>query len=448
MAQWKGNSGIGERHGRILADVLRMRAPGVVLAMVLSLLAACGGSDSTGRDGTLAAPPAGVVGERGQMSLDEVYGHMEQALARKGQVLHARLQIVDWHGDVPMPNRGQGATPGPTPDATQFLREAARASTDLWIDAANGVGRREWRPVVTGPYRSIVRADDTFAEEYETHIQARDSLHCRGSDSVFIAMLMDCRNYIEKSSTTVMQGRLGDADSVVLVTEGTSPDEDAQNPFRVRLFVDASTWLPLAAEQDATYGGSTFTYVTAYETDFIARSGLAADFFEPASIGYVEPDPEAGLNTGNPGVPVYWLGRTFSGGGSLPNLALQSGGVTHRDPRLPPLYRVTLNYGDESVKHGPPLIGLQIFAAADWTSPSGVWDGAPSETIDLVDGHGMLFRIPASWSGERYVAQVFLPDVVIVVTDFDAPSAYNTRAGFTAVVKGLTLRRRPAEAAP
>lgn len=70
-----------------------------------------------------------------------------------------------------------------------------------------------------------------------------------------------------------------------------------------RLYLDVETFLPIALQFDGTvdYGEeSTLHGRWTYENDFLPLDSLPDDFFDPASIGYVEPDAKAPLRKSGP----------------------------------------------------------------------------------------------------------------------------------------------------
>jgi hypothetical protein len=77
-----------------------------------------------------------------------------------------------------------------------------------------------------------------------------------------------------------------------------------------RLLVDADTYLPVAQTQEQ----GDFLITTVYEVEFVSRSTLATDFFDPRALGYLTPREGqlAVLDDPNLGVQVYWPGRTLS----------------------------------------------------------------------------------------------------------------------------------------
>jgi hypothetical protein len=176
-------------------------------------------------------------------------------------------------------------------------------------------------------------------------------------------------------------------------------------------------------------------------------------------------DLEVPLDRPNLGVPVYWLGREFAPGGSLPPLTLRDawGPI---EPGGGPGWRVELEYAGPE---GAQPIKLGIWQAASWTEflatalGRAVWDSpcARATEIALPDGRAVIYagyRDEASCSTrapDRYVAHVYFADAVVSVqapywlmwasselalAAKGLPDPYNSPAGMEAIVRGLRRR--------
>jgi hypothetical protein len=276
----------------MMAVMLKVIAFPVLVGIVVAL-GACGSSgDPDDADGTPPTPAPGAVTRPSELSLDEVYGRMEGAIERDGQVFHAHARIAAISTTYPTP------VPG-SEDAAEATAAAGRdlsgGGTEMWLDSRAGSGRIEerWFADPTRITRLLVRPDETFRTGENDNSVVR-SLRCRGTDSPLLTRLMLCGNYLEESTTAVMDGSYGGREALVLVTEGDLPSHDWTTQFTSRLFIDRETWLPLASEQTQTTDTGTAVFeieVThVYENSFVSRSSLADDFFEPSAIGYVERD--------------------------------------------------------------------------------------------------------------------------------------------------------------
>jgi hypothetical protein len=399
---------------------------GAGFVIALALCTACGSGSPAGDVRPTAAPNATIPAN---LTLDDVYARMEQALdGGDGRVLHASVVIEDVRSPLPTPQGVESS------DAEDYADQ-------LWFHATSGVARVETRVRLEGEsqdrvVRSIVRDDGTFRVDSNGVSHDVYSLTCRGSDSVLLAQLMRCANYLEKSTTRVESGQDSGASVIVLVTTGTLSDEDSTNPFTMRLYVDLSTYLPTASELETesdtgTTQGS-YRVRSRYDVEYVERSSLAADFFDPASIGWVEADPTARLRADVGGMRVYWLGSEVDLGTGGPTLSLFLGGI--QPGGTGPGYRATLSYEEQGGRRNYPVLNLQEYPLDAWNAL------APSEEIDpediqLPDGRAVLFRIPASY--DRYVAQVYFDTTVILVVDSDQPSSISDRDSMLAVIKAL-----------
>ena len=327
-----------------------------------------------------------ILAPANDLSFNDVYQRVTQAITREGSVFHTTIRIS--RAEVTPP------APTPTPGGRWTTDEALDAyKVEIWVDTRAVLARTDESGLSetasgTKIYRQqIIRSNDSFstmdgkATEWARR-SGGESIRCRGSDSPLLAQLMLCMNGLEKSQTTVMTGQFGSRDAIVLATEGVAPDEDRNSPFTARVYVDKTTWLPIAEEYRLDYGSEITDETSTYDNDFVARSSLPADFFEPDAIGYV-PDPEALLKKMDPGIPVYWLGLHGLGSDGRPDLELTLSTVKGTKSSSPP--RLRLQYYSLAEPHGPDIIDLQEFATAEWDAfiaqPGGdIWDD-PAETV-------------------------------------------------------------------
>lgn len=358
-------------------------------------------------------------------SVQEVYANMLDAIDQPGKVLHTRMTY-----------------------RTNSPISADSYSSELWLDPANGRARQavEFDGRQTA---GIIDGHGSYLVEDDGNSRAVEALTCRESDSPVLSTLVGCASYIEESQT-----RVGTTSSyrgravVTLVTDAESSGSDETFMFTDHLYVDANTWLPVALEREGTVDTGElrdFTTNVQYEHEWLDRSSLAGDFFELASIGYVEHDPADDLAQAFD-VDVYWLGKEFDpGDGSLPALVLR-GAAPYRAPGGLTMYRASLAYRSANDEFGPPMVGLQEWRRDEWDewlaqSHGGNWwdaDDADRTGYALPDRDIVVFRRPAEgWDGDRYLAWVYFADTMVMIMDFDSPSPYNSDAGIRALAEGL-----------
>jgi DNA-binding CsgD family transcriptional regulator len=93
------------------------------------------------------------------------------------------------------------------------------------------------------------------------------------------------------SSSRVEYGRDKGRLVVVLIQESTSETDGQVATHRSRLLLDPSSFLPIAGESTLEYDSGSIPdteFTTRYENEFLDADALPDDFFDPASIGYVE----------------------------------------------------------------------------------------------------------------------------------------------------------------
>ncbi len=146
-----------------------------------------------------------------------------------------------------------------------------------------------------------------------------------------LAVVLGCASAYEASSTSVdanatFEGR----PAVALVTTGTDVGAGETTSFTKTLYLDPASYLPIALEGSGTIQhGGTIPLKTSirYENSFEDRASVDAAAFDPASIGYVEPDVLAGLDAPLRAAGALWLGQTFAPGAGLPGLELRQASV-------------------------------------------------------------------------------------------------------------------------
>jgi len=192
---------------------------------------------------------------------------------------------------------------------------------------------------------------------------------------------------------------------------------------------------------------------TEYRQEFVPTKILAADLFDPRSIGAVA---EPNLGRLNRAGTLYWLGKRYAGGDHLPPLRLE-GIVPAQGPKGPVLSYAFMNGGDAStveVEHrGLALGGAPGFFA----DPC-----ARQQSLDVPAGRATLYSIyvwehadpPTDTMGNPgcsrpptdHAAIVQTDNSVVVITIVSAgrgKNPYRTQAGMEALARDLTLRTKP-----
>ncbi|MCH7511809.1 MAG: hypothetical protein IIB19_05545 [Chloroflexi bacterium] len=397
----------------------RTAIPPLVLLAALAVAACRGGNGAPEEEAVLcpSKTPAAVESD-GELGLQEVYDRMAEAIRCPGYALHVTFRF-----------------PGPS--------MYAPGRSQAWIDLEGNRARMEseTRFTLDGEEfeqwsKEIILAEVTYRGGSNESTRGLRALACHGSDNAAFSVLLGCQGYLEDSTTTVEIGASFNGKSaLVLVTEGYTGSHE----ISARLYVDDSTFLPLGVD-----------------IEFVSLDSLPADFFDPASIGYVEKDPEEPLERTDLFVPVYWLGREFEGSGEYPALALEHADAQLRGPTAI-LAIVNMRYRAEDDEFGYTLVSLALFTPEGWNNREGITLRQPcEETIELkiagvqatIQRHywEAAFEPPPCLPHDRFSATVHFDDVVVRI---DAPSTvgvgvfnspYNSEEAMELLVRSLRLR--------
>ncbi len=241
----------------------RIIGTGLFLAMLL--LTACGGDDQSGGEEGLAVS--------GQLSAVEVYARMEQAMTLPGQVFHTTIQISQEAGLL-----------------------SYEGESELWASTIQGLARQISELTYVGGETSrqeTVLGDGMIYGPPVRGISPAIHTPPRCPDAgVIVSITIACPRFDRAGDTSVEAVQYEGVAAVELATEVAWSGSDERFEVTRRLYLDAVTFLPIALHFDGTvdYGAVMATSARwTYENDFLRRDSLEDDFFDPASIGYVEP---------------------------------------------------------------------------------------------------------------------------------------------------------------
>ena len=381
----------------------------------------------------------------GAMTVKELTDRVAEALTCPGYVLH--LQSV---GDF---------------EAGPYSR---RVEMNVWIDMENNQGRTEWRVTFTSeeviarleaqgaesPERrqvNIVLSDGRYRGERGPELPASKVAPpiCHGPDRTTLDLILPCEGPIEELEFSVAQdGSYRGQCAVAYVSSGIRPGSDETYENTTRVYLDEEPYLPLGQTQDGTLDLGTIyavEYDAPYHYKFVRLDSLPADFFEPASLGYVERDPEEALDAPDRGFPVYWLGREFNDGEGLPAHSLDA--VLDNDLR----YRADDEFGKT-------IVSLRLYSLDQWRARPPRIESPCEETelIELTAAVATLRRhyhelalAPGSTcpTPDRFSAIVTFADAVV---EIDAPttfggsdvfrSPYDSEKGIELLIRSLRPR--------
>lgn len=222
--------------------------------------------------------------DEADLTVEDVYARFAEVVNKPGSIYRVTIRL-DYEG-------------GPF--------GAVTLTTTSWIDVGRNLARDkvDTTGILEGetvPYASTsIIADGWQYRHYEQppgsarydKVQART---CHGANAA-VSSGLGCPGWTEKSTTTLEIGEYEGHGALILVTSGTRWGEDETTTFTERLYLNASTLLPIAleGEGDTDYGDIYHgSWLYTYQNDFVSADSLPDDFFDPASIGYVEPTPRS-----------------------------------------------------------------------------------------------------------------------------------------------------------
>jgi hypothetical protein len=433
----------------------------MLAAVFLATLAlACEGDG----EGKTAGSPAADANEgetasspTADLTVEEVYALFTEAITRPGHVYHAVVE-TDQEG-------------GPS---------SYEGTIEHWVDVEGDLARQE--SAMTFGDGNTIRAQGIVAggARYRPASEGQpagkvEASKCHGA-SAAVSSVIGCPGPTEESTRTAETGRYEGQDAIVIVTTGTSYGSDEAFTFTSKLYLDSDTFLPIAREQTGTvdYGEVEPTRgLSRYQNDFVPADSLPDDFFDPASTGYVERDPEEPLRTGDPGITVYWLGKDYEGSGGLPALTLA---IAYIPPRLLPGPRLSLEYKIAEEESVTPAIALEEWGAEEWDeflaqSRGGNWWEWPcrEEKELMIDGRRAVVHmgfddgpdtvpaiVPTGSTDvicpqrpyDHFITHIYLESTVVTMSagqmctsEGCVDSPYDTLEGIEAIVRALKPRQ-------
>jgi hypothetical protein len=419
--------------------------------------------------------PTPVLDEA-NLTVEEVTARFGEAITRPGFVYHMQIKLEQ-----------DGA-----PWAMEGIQE-------VWVDAAGDRARDESDLLLHFDEDTRYQAESVLTDggRYSRNISPDTSepvsrIRAERCDAGNAAICLAVGYLIAGAdlggdfTIEVRRGSYAKRPAIIVVGVGRQSREIGTSTTSARLYMDGETYLPVAHEGEGDFdygrqGQGNWRYT--YENEFVPTGSLPEDFFQPASIGYVEPDPEAPLVDADLGMTVYWLGTSSEGDDDLPPLALDGARVA--DPERGPGYSLTLDYRLGEDEFGPAVVTLEEWHLSEWNaSHTGVMQVDPSgppvkvgnwwerpcwenKNVELPAGRAVIVlgfendtmdkqpttaagdRVCPSSPHDRFWALVYLGSTVIKV---DAPattgyqgeyseSPYDSLEGMEAIARALQPRR-------
>jgi hypothetical protein len=395
----------------------------VIAGAVLMVLSACGSGSRPG--GSALGSPSGDTSvadsAAGAPSVESVVETAQRSL-RAGGVLHQKVTVTQDAGD-----------------------RSYTTSRDLWLDGTGDALRETttFTPHGAGqsPQRDLLLAVDGVL--WSNGKMLTHALTCYGG-GVAVSALLGCPSPTAGDNTIgVRRGTWHGRPALVLVFHRVSGGEDTTETVDGREFLDAETAMPLAQEEAGRITGEgsfALLRTTTFAGSFVDDGAVAADFFDPASLGWHAPDPEKDLPTD---VPVYWLGRTFGPGGGLPALRL-AGVVTANSGG--PGYAAILEYNPADDPVAAPALTIQVWTQTALDASHIVWGNCATRSYS--DGPlRIALRCPnvPVRRAEVRTGESFLllnaPGFAVGSTVTASP--YNTPEALLTAARALTLWQPP-----
>ncbi|MCH7811627.1 MAG: helix-turn-helix transcriptional regulator [Chloroflexi bacterium] len=413
----------------------------------------------------LATQGNGGFDELVGLTPEEAITRYEAALVREGEVFHTTMEttITDAEG------------------ATEPFFEM-----EVWLDGGSEMSRSEFRldPSqdldITEELTTILIGETGYYRDC-CDTRTADAQRCGGmpttiDEITLFPLLFDCGDLSEQLQFGVLQVDIdveyAGTPAVVLTREVMAQYPTETGPqfldrVTVAFYLDRASFLPLAFVliSDSVEDEDDGTLLTTFQNEFLPPVSLPDDFFDPASIGYVAPDPFAGLNTTDPGISVYWLGEALPPQSGLPRLNFEDSDAFAAG--VEPGWRLLIYY-DKCVR-------LVLWPRDAWadivqTDFGRIWWDSPcvqQEEIQLADRRIVIFSgyepedrgasapTPTLPCPDRpfdlFIAHVYFQGTVVSI---NAPfcffcvgrgaaiDPYDSREGMEAIARGLHLRPR------
>ncbi len=344
--------------------------------------------------------------------------------------------------------------------------EIESAQGDYWIDMSRAVAREE--PIdergSIEPEAKIIRDDGVYYTRDNGDPEREPPPDCLGKHLVVISALIDVdclifgsgAFHVELEGGASFNGRTAISAMAAGYFPG-GPDEEDVVDLVYTLYIDAATYLPLGTVLEYHYVYSPQVRErteTTFDVTFVPASTVAADFFEPSSVGYLEPDPLAELD-GLDG-KIYWLGEEFDGTGDLPALVLD--GTWSPAGLAPELQEDNTYIGIVYYRDAEDPFGIDVALHEYYNDPASVAyfreptliSGeclAERREVEISEGeafvYGIAHRRDSSECGEatHYVARAFFEEShVTIIVDENTDHPFDSAEAMEHLLRGLRRR--------
>ncbi len=233
----------------------RFRAAGVLAVMIAAVGVACGGGSGKSSDAR---------------SLGDVFKAVEAAMSEPGMVVNVVATF-----DIRLPEEFGG-------NSTQ--------KHEYWVNGAEKSARFK-----NDKGELSIFIDKQRYFEKSSTVRPADNLECLGLLPIVTAIVGGalCHpDYRAMGTTRVESGQYEGKKATVVASDGEFGRGAEQFDVVFKLYISPESNLALGYKnhlQSQSKADKVNETITTFDTEVVARDSLPADFFEPASIGYIEP---------------------------------------------------------------------------------------------------------------------------------------------------------------
>jgi hypothetical protein len=334
--------------------------------------------------------------------------------------------------------------------------EAGPAAIEYWLDIENGALRIHSRSEGSYTPLQIVNDEGEFRRDSDDDRAEKSELSefCSGYTETLLSYLIDieCVFFSSGPGLSVEAAEYDSRPAVVLRSQRLFPygpdEEDGIVEFDARLYVDPDTFAPLGASIEGTLESHALRnekVAATYELDFIPLGSLASDFFEPSSIGYVEPIAELDGLKGT----LYWLGENLPASDGFSELRIDDVWSPERSVE-PGEYIGIIYYEPDVTLHEYDVAKMDNDSMRYWQDVFLILDECLAETleVDLGGAHGVIWGTSRKESEDgtcgpatHYEARVFFEETIVtIITSENTGAEFDSADGMERIMRGLKRR--------
>ena len=184
-------------------------------------------------------------------------------MARTERIYHAVIS-----------NRATGAVAG-------YMPMGGRAK--VWADSKQDVARSEFTSIGFGKMTVIDLRQESVMRDAAVRPEPRARTCYRTGEAV--EAVLGCPPYPPRSSARVIRGNYAGRAAIEVRSKVECSYEDEDVSETINLYLNPTTFLPMARVTIGTSNRQQFKQVETFATSFVDRGALSKHFFDPNSIG-------------------------------------------------------------------------------------------------------------------------------------------------------------------